>query len=70
MKTASLPGVIQFLKRTMWPPLLRLAASPGKRSVHWMALDADVSNGANSEVTRPGAASSHAHEMKPEQSER
>jgi hypothetical protein len=46
------------------------AASPGFMSAHWMVFDTVVSNGAKVLVTRPGAGSSHAHEMKPEQSER
>jgi hypothetical protein len=35
-----------------------------------MAVDADVSNGANSSVTRPGAGSCQAQDTNPEQSER
>jgi hypothetical protein len=70
MNIASEPGVIHFSKSTMCPPLSRLAASPGCMSVHWMVFETDVSPGANSLVTSPGAASSHAHETNPEQSER
>ncbi len=70
MKTASEPGVVHFSKRTMWPPLLRFAASPGRRSLAWMTVVMSVSYGANSPVTRPGAGRFHAHEMKPEQSDR
>lgn len=71
MKTAFVPGVTHFSKSTMCPEFgSRLAASPGFMSAHWMTVDALVSYGANVPVTRPGAGSSHAHEMKPEQSER
>ena len=42
MKTAWDPGVIHCLKRTMCPPLSRLAASPGCMSVHWIVFDALV----------------------------
>ncbi len=70
MKTASLPGVTHSLKSTMWPTLLRLAASPGWSAVQSMVVDCAVENGANSSVTRPGAGRPHAHDTRPEQSER
>jgi hypothetical protein len=70
MNIAVLPGVIQYSKRTMWPTAFLLHASPGWRSTAWMAFETVVSKGANSLVTRPGAGRFHAHEMKPEQSDR
>src|SRR5579871_4198967 len=70
MKTASWPGVIHSLKITMCPTLFRFAASPGCMSVQLMVVESDVLKGANSSVTRPGGGSCHAHETKPEQSER
>src|SRR5665213_2621214 len=69
-KTAFVPGAIHPLKSTIWPTLFRFAASPGLRSVHAIDFETVVPNGANSLVTRPGAASPHDHEMSPEQSER
>ncbi len=68
--TASWPGVTHSLKSTMCPPLFRLAASPGFKSVHWMLFDTVVSKGANVLVTRPGAGSCQAQDTNPEQSER
>ena len=70
MNTACVPGVTHSLKITMCPTLSRFAASPAFMSAHWIVLEDDVLNGANSSVTRPGADSSHAHETNPEQSER
>src|SRR5579872_1208018 len=71
MNTASEPGVTQFLKSTMWPVLgYRFAASPGIMSVQLIVFESELPMGAKSPVTRPGGGSSHAHDTKPEQSER
>ena len=45
-------------------------ASPGTRSAAWIAVVMSVLNGAKRLVVRPGAGRSHAHDTKPEQSER
>src|ERR1044071_664056 len=50
--------------------VLLLIASPGRRSVAMIAYVRSVLNGANWLVTRPGAGSFHAHDTRPEQSER
>ena len=45
-------------------------ASPAAKSVAGIAWVMSVWNGANWPVTRPGDGSPHAHDTKPEQSER
>ena len=68
MNTAVTPGVIQFLKSITCSSLF--TASPGARSCASIAWVMSFSNGANSPVTRPGAGRPHAHETRPEQSDR
>ena len=64
----TLPGVAHSLNSMMWS--LLFTASPGASSIASMTLVMSILNGANVLVTRPGAGSSHAHDTKPEQSER
>ena len=47
-----------------------MAASPGSMSAHWMVVESLLPTGAKSPVVSPGGGSSHAHDTKPEQSER
>ena len=49
---------------------VELSASPGCNDSPGIVCETDVLYGANSLVTRPGAGSPHAHETKPEQSDR
>src|ERR1700734_2642274 len=74
MNVAVWPATVHSLKSMMWCSLLTessvLTASPIAR------VDASIAEvmsswlGANSAVVRPGAGSSHAHETRPEQSDR
>src|SRR5690242_13118118 len=68
MNVAVSPGTTHSLNSIMW--VLLLIASPGCRSAAWITWVMSMSNGANVLVTRPGAGSAHAHDTKPEQSER
>src|SRR5512140_1908088 len=67
-KTARLPGVIHCLKSMMCS--LLFTASPGWSVDAGIAWVMSFLNGANCPVTRPGAPSPHAHDTKPEQSDR
>src|SRR3954471_16351905 len=65
---ARMPGRIHSANSIVWWSLL--IASPGSMSMPMIACDTAVLNGASVAVVRPGAGSPHAHDTRPQQSER
>src|SRR3569833_1721879 len=61
-------GMIHSANSIVWWSLL--IASPGSRSIASIACETEVSNGASVAVVWPGAGKPHAHDTRPEQSER
>jgi hypothetical protein len=68
MKVARLPGTTHSLKSMMCGWLF--TASPGWSDEAGMVCEMSDWKGASSHVTRPGAGRPHAHETRPEQSDR
>src|SRR5580700_5218261 len=74
MNVAAWPGTVHSLKSMMWCSLLTessvLTASPIARVDAWIGEVMSFVLGAKSAVVRPGGGSPHAHETRPEQSDR
>src|SRR3954471_23472132 len=65
---ARMPGRVHSANSIVWWSLL--IASPGSISMPMIACDTAVLNGASVAVVCPGAGRPHAHDTRPEQSER